>query len=104
MGEMRRFSAVHLGCYERVWAATERSDVRRVSTGTGRITQHNELRAAILFLLSNNNFRTNVPTIPKCREFIGNFYFNIECLVPEKNIFRNYSSSLFFQAIPYFFI
>ena len=51
-GGMCRFSAVHLCCYEHVWAASERSDVRRVSTGTFRITQHNELRAAILFLTS----------------------------------------------------
>jgi len=56
------FSAVHLCCYEHVWAASERSDVRRVSTGIVRITQHNELRVAILFLFSNNDFRTSVLT------------------------------------------
>lgn len=61
---MCRISAAHLCCYERICAASERVDVRWVSTGTSRIIQHNELRAAILFLFSNNNFRTSTLTKP----------------------------------------
>ena len=77
-GGICRFPAAHLCCYERVWAASERSDVRRVSTGTVRITQHNELRAAILVLLNSNNFRTNVPTKPCPYSTIEALRYNAE--------------------------